>query len=125
MYRYRHRPAYGSKKLLIELIPKNADKAFMDALLSRLKELELKIESVEDLWMNDEVILKCESKDGKFLISKDVWDLVFIMDAENPNVINEIDRILNESDLFRKEIVDYSDYELPKKGSIQSELDNA
>ena len=65
MYRYRHRPAYGSDELLIELLPKNADKAFMDALLSHLKEIELKIESVEDLWMNDEVILKCESKEGK------------------------------------------------------------
>ncbi len=97
----------------------------MDALLRHLKEIELKIESVQDLWMNDEVMLKCESKEGKFLISKDVWDLVFIMDAESPNVINEIDKILNGSDLFQKEHVDFSDYKLQKEGSIQSELDNA
>lgn len=124
MYLYRHRPAYGSNKLLIELLPKNADKAFMDTLLNNLKEIELKIESIEDLWMNDEVMLKCESKEGKFLITKDVWDFVFIMDAENSNVINEIDKILNRSDLFQKEHVDFSDYKLKKEGATQSKRDN-
>jgi hypothetical protein len=66
MYRYRLRPAYGSKELLIELLPESADQAFFGELLGVLKQVNANVTDVLDLWMNDEVLLTFESDLGPF-----------------------------------------------------------
>ena len=56
MYRYHLRPGYGSKELLIELLPKSADQVFLDELFGILDQLNAKVKDAQDLWMNDEVL---------------------------------------------------------------------
>jgi hypothetical protein len=110
MHRYRLRPGYGSKELLIEILPESADEAFLGDLFGILRQVNAKVADVSDLWMNDEVLLKFDSDCGQFVVSKDVWNVVFIMAAENQPAIAQIDGLLRESGRFFGEVVDYQQY---------------
>ncbi|WP_298866233.1 hypothetical protein [uncultured Gimesia sp.] len=107
---YNVRPGYGSGKLLIEFAPKAADQEFFADLLGVLESIGTRVHDIEELWMNDEVLLHCESDHGNFIVSKDIWDLVFIMAPGNQPVIAKIDEALSRSDSFRKTSVNEEDY---------------
>ena len=109
-YKYHLRPGYGSDKLLLEFILDSSDTKFDKDLLATLKDINPKVDRVEDLWMNDEVLLQVSSDKGSFLLSKDIWDFAFIMAEKNQSVIKCIDEILNNSNLFEKEEVDFENY---------------
>jgi len=47
-------------------------KNFITDLLDSLKEINPEIESIMDLWMNDEIIFQVKSDIGLFSISKDI-----------------------------------------------------
>jgi len=110
MYRYRLRPGYGSKELLIELLPESANQAFFDELLEVLKQVNAKVIDVLDLWMNDEVLLTFEGDLGSFMVSKDIWDFVFIMAPDNQPAILKIEKALCANARFHTELVDFSKY---------------
>ncbi len=109
-YTYHLRPDYGSNKLLLEFVLDSSDTEFGRDLLTTLKDLNPKVDSFEDLWMNDEVLLNVSSDKGAFLLSKDVWDFAFIMAENNQSCIILIDEILNNTGLFKKEDVDFENY---------------
>jgi hypothetical protein len=110
MYRYRLRPGYGSKELLIELLPESANQVFLDDLLGVLSQVNAKVTSMQDLWMNDEVLLSFESDLGPFVVSKDIWDVVFILAPGNQPAILKIEQALHANSQFQKEIVDFDQY---------------
>lgn len=109
-YKYHLRPGYGSNKLLIEFILKKLEKEFAKDLFETLKDINPKVNIVEDLWMNDEILLHISSDKGSFLLSKDSWGFAFIIAEENQFVIEFIDNILNYSSMFEKEEVDFENY---------------
>jgi hypothetical protein len=109
-YKYRLRPEYGSEKFLLEFLLDNKDTEFGKDLLTALKDINPKIDAVEDLWMNDEVLLNVSSDKGAFTLSKDIWGFAFILAENNQPCIDLIDEILSNSDLFEKEVVDFKDY---------------
>jgi len=110
MYKYIVRPGYGSKKMLISFSPDKADEIFFGCLLRALKAININPVEIVDLWMNDEIIWNMKSDAGDFEISKDIWDLVFIMAEENQSIIKIIDKLLGEDTSFIKEEVDFNNY---------------
>lgn len=110
MYKYLLRPGYGSKELLIELLPKDADEVFLDTLFACLQQINVKVQDICNLWINDEVVFKCDSDFGSFEVSKDIWGFVFIMSSSNQSVIIKIDNILRSSGQFQSENIDYKQY---------------
>lgn len=102
MYTYIVRPGYGSDELLIEFINGPEKQSFFTDLKTALDKLDLIIESTEDIWMNDEIFLNITSNVGKFILSKDIWDLAFIMAEENQEAIKSIDQQLNNNKLFNR-----------------------
>jgi hypothetical protein len=112
MYIYRFRPGYGSDKLLIEFVKGVNKDTFLTDLKAALSQIEMKIDSIEDLWMNDEVLFNVTSLEGEFILSKDIWDSAFIMSDENQECLNRINEVLNKNELFVREEVDYSEYEM-------------
>ncbi len=107
---YWVRPGYGTHELLIQFAPKAADQEFFAHLLGVLDEIGTRVRDIQDLWMNDEVFLHCESDHGNFIVSTDIWDLVFIMAPGNQAVIVRIDEALSRSDSFQKAPVHEEDY---------------
>jgi hypothetical protein len=101
---------YGSEQLLIELLPKSADDTFFCELLQVLKQVNAKVADVRDVWMNDEVWLSFNSDVGPFLVTKDIWDLVFIMAPENEAAIPKIAEALRANAQFQSEVVDFDEY---------------
>ena len=109
-YLYHLRPGYGSDKLLLQFFLDGDDVAFNNDLLATLQDINPKIDLVEDLWMNDEVVFHISSKHETFYLSKDIWGFAFIMAENNQLAIKIIDEILSRSDLFEKEEVDFDNY---------------
>lgn len=109
-YTYRYRPGYGSKNLLLEFVGGIERESFVADLLETLSEIKPVIDSIEDLWMNDEILFHITSQVGEFLLSIDIWELAFILGDSNQKGIKQIETILSKSNLFTKEKVNFDDY---------------
>lgn len=62
--------------------------------------------------MNDEIIYTINSDLGLFTLSKDIWDLAFLMADENQSCILKINDLLGNDNRFEKIEVDFNDYKL-------------
>ena len=101
-YKYQYRPEYGSDNLLIEFFAKTEDDNFIPDLLNAIKIINPKQDSIEDLWMNDEILLKFKSDRGEFTLSKDIWGFAFIITENNQECLKEINAILSIDPRFEK-----------------------
>ncbi|HEY6144074.1 MAG TPA: hypothetical protein VIV55_11735 [Flavobacterium sp.] len=110
IYKYRFRPEYNSENLIIEIFSGVENKSFFSDLLNSIIEINPKIEEISELWMNDEFIFNVQSDIGNFLLSKDIWDLAFIMSENNQECVNRINSILSNDKRFEKVEVNFDDY---------------
>ena len=109
-YKYHLRPSHGSDKLLLEFLLDRTNTEFDKDLFTALKDINPKVDAVEDLWMNDEVLLHVSSDQGAFTLSKDIWDFEFVMAENNQPCFKLIDELLRNNNLFVKEEVDFENY---------------
>lgn len=109
-YKYYLRPGYKSQDLLIEIVSGAEDEYFLTDLLDSLSEINPKVDKMNDLWMNDEIEIEVSSDIGLFYVSKDIWDLAFIMSDNNQECINKINLILLKDKNFHKTEVNFEDY---------------
>jgi hypothetical protein len=114
-YKYRLRPYYGSDPLLLEFTVDSPDVEIEKDLFEAIKELDPIVEDLQDLWMNDEVVITVSCSKGGFILTKDIWGLVFIMAGQNQPCIMAINEILERSEMFVREEVDYSLYRSSQK----------
>lgn len=110
-YNYHYRPGYKSKELLIEIFSGVEDENFMSDLFQAISKLSIRIDDIQDLWMNDEILLIIESNMGSFILSKDIWGLCFIMSENNQKCISEINKLLEQDIRFQKNEVDFKNYQ--------------
>ena len=108
-YKYHLRPEYKSQKLLIEIFSGVENENFFTEFFDSIVEINPKVGRINDLWMNDEYILDIKSDIGSFSISKDIWDLAFIM-TENQECLNQINILLLKDQNFQKIEVNFDDY---------------
>ncbi|KIQ21431.1 hypothetical protein RT99_11560 [Flavobacterium sp. MEB061] len=109
-YKYYLRPGYKSQDLLIEIFSGAEDECFLTDLLDSISEINPKVDKMNDLWMNDEIEIEVSSDIGLFYVSKDIWDLAFIMSDNNQECINKINLILLKDKNFHKAEVNFEDY---------------
>ena len=114
VYAYKLRPAYGSTELLIEFTRTGDIEAFVGQLLQLLQHHGFECNGTADVWMNDEAWIYLKSEKGQVLLTKDIWDMVFILGKDHQTAILKIDEILMTSELYEKEPVDFKDYTLKK-----------
>lgn len=110
MYKYHFRPEYKSDKLLIEIFSGVENEEFLSDFFEAINELNPKITDLRDLWMNDEFILVVNSKMGEFIFSKDTWDLSFLMAENNQKCLYKINSLLEISEKFEKQVVDFKHF---------------
>ncbi len=113
-YKYHYRPAYESEELLLEFYQGVENDNFRLDLIKTIEEINPSIESIEDLWMNDEVLLNISSDLGAFTLSTDIWGFAFIMAEKNQKCLEKINMILINSELFEKVEVAFEAYKKPK-----------
>src|SRR5204862_5649726 len=99
-YKYHYRPEYGSENLLIEFISGVENETFGTDFFDAIKEINPKLVDLEDLWMNDEILCNVNSDFGPFTLTKDIWDLAFIMADDNQSCIARINNLLQSNDKF-------------------------
>jgi len=109
-YSYYLRPGYKSHDLLIEIVSGAEDEYFLTDLLDSIAEINPKVDSINDRWINDEVEIEVSSDIGSFFISKDIWDLAFIMAEDNQECIKKINLLLLNNKNFQKVEVDFDNY---------------
>lgn len=116
-YKYHCRPGYGSEHLLIEFFNGVENETFGSDLFDAIKEIKPKFTALEDLWMNDEIIHTVNSDLGEFMLSKDIWDLAFIMSDKNQSCIVQIDRLLLKDKRFEKIEVNFNKFKLKENNN--------
>lgn len=112
MYKYYFRPGYGSSKLLIEFFKGAESNNFISDLLAAISELKPEVMDISELWMNDEILFNISSEMGEFTVSTDIWGFVFIMAENNQECIFKINSILEVTENFEKEEVNFENYKL-------------
>lgn len=108
-YKYHLRPEFESENLLIEIFSGVENEKFLSELLNSIIEINPKIDGIIDQWMNDEIIIEVYSDCGNFLLSKDIWNLAFIM-SNNQECIYKINSILSKDVRFEKVEVNFDNY---------------
>jgi len=106
IYQYHFRPGYGSEKLLLHFFSGVENENFLHHLLKAIEDVHPQLLNLKDVWMNDEIKLSFQSVMGGFLISKDIWDMVFIMADNNQAVFHKINALLNVDSNFEKISID-------------------
>lgn len=114
-HQYHYRPAYGSEDMLIELVHTVDFGKFIVDLLEALKSINPQLTGLDDLWMNDEIIYTITSDHGSFLLSKDIWDCVFLMADHNQGCMAEINNLLFMDHRFEKVDIDHGHFKLKSK----------
>jgi len=107
--RYRVRPGYGSKNLLVEFMSDSSDEAFLAVLRSVFSANGIKAKRKEDLLFLFRTVM--DSPAGTFEVDHDEWSMVWVHADKSQNVIPYLDRILTASGQFQKEEVDFAQYE--------------
>ena len=110
LFKYRCRPGYGSKQLLIEIEAFNHQEDIFRSIINSLENIEPKNMKLEDVWQNDEFIYTIDSAIGTFTIHIDNYGIAFITADNNNELILKMDLILNQNLQFTKEEVDFSKY---------------
>jgi hypothetical protein len=101
---YRLRPAYDkSGVLLLEFHLSTSNAKFVRDLTKALENINPQLVSTEEVWVNDEIMLKIRSVKGEFNLSIDIWDNAFILVDRNPACVLAIDKILSSSPYFKKD----------------------
>ena len=116
-YKFRYRPGYGSDNLLIEFFYGVENEDFGTDLFDAIKEINPKLTGREDLWMNDEILYTINSDLGQFTLSKDIWDLAFLMADDNQSCVLQINNLLLTDNRFEKIEVDFKDFKLNENTS--------
>jgi hypothetical protein len=109
-YSFIRRPGYGSKNYLIEILSSESESVILTDLLSAIKELNPKLNDIQDLWMNDEILIHIECDRGQFIFSHDIWGLTFLTADEDQALVNHISNILSQHPKYSKLEVNDSDY---------------
>jgi hypothetical protein len=113
-YKYHLRPAYDSSELLLQFNLDSSATEFIKDLFKALERIEPTVNSLQELWMNGEILLHINSNIGDFCLSRDIWDFAFVTAEENQSCIIAINKILYQSQLFIKEEVDFENYKTQK-----------
>ncbi|PHR46508.1 MAG: hypothetical protein COA32_10210 [Fluviicola sp.] len=111
-YSYKLRPAYNSKEQLIEFVKIGNADSFMKKLISVLGKNGFSLDDISDVWMNDEIWIHLKSSSGKITITKDIWDMIFILGEKNQEDINRINQILIDSGQFEKIEINPEEYNI-------------
>jgi len=109
-YKYFVRPAYGSAELLLQFNLNSTDTDFIKDVFNALASIQPQIDSLQELWMNGEILLHIQSTIGKFCLSRDIWDVAFVTAEENQPCIKAITKILEQNPCFTREEVDFDMY---------------
>jgi hypothetical protein len=109
-YKYHLRPGYKSQDLLIEIFYGAENEDFFTDFFNSISDINPIVDKINDLWINNDYLLDVTSDIGTFSLSKDIWDLAFIMSENNQECINRINSILLQDDNFQKVEVNFEDY---------------
>lgn len=113
-YTYYFRPGYGSDELLIEFltgIDKPEDHApFIAMLLNAVDSLKPSIDNMEDVFVNDEYWYTIGTKQGKVLLTINVWGMAFILAQDNQSTLQTINQLLQQDVCFERIDVDFEKY---------------
>jgi len=111
-YKYHLRPAYGSTELLLQFNLDGSDTEFIKDLFKTIASIEPTIDSLQELWMNGEILLHINSRIGGFCVSRDIWDFAFVTAEENQSCIKAIHEIISQSPLFLRVEIDFEHYKM-------------
>lgn len=115
MERFRIRPGYKTKELLIEFCGNHRDKNFPNVAKLLKSSLSAKRNRFfkdiqENIYNFDGFISTWKYRNGCYELSNDIWTLFILAPDNNDIIISEIEKALLGSGQFEKEEVDFNEY---------------
>ena len=115
MERFKVRPCYKSKELLIEFCGNHKDKNFPNIAKLLKSGLSAKRNNIfkdikENIYNLDGSISTWIYRNGCYELSNDIWTLCILAPENNATIISEIEKVLLDSTIFEKEAVDFNEY---------------
>ncbi|WP_445356280.1 hypothetical protein ACJJI5_11090 [Microbulbifer sp. EKSA008] len=116
MEKFRVRPGYKSKELLVEFWGEHRSKSFpdiQDILAEGLNAKPVKHPTLDTATISmatDEFITLWEYKNGEYELDDDIWAFFIYAPENNTQVIADIESVLLASGQFIKEKADFSEY---------------
>ncbi len=117
MEKYKVRPGYKSKELLVEFWGDHRGSHFPDIQgiladgLNAKPYKHLGLDTVEVAIATDEIIPLWTYENGEYQLDDDIWAFFIHARRNNAQVIADIDRVLSSSGKFVKEVADFTEYE--------------
>ncbi|GEM_PF-5582778 len=71
-------------------------------LLILIDKLGFEAGQIKDVWMNDEIWISAKSQNGQIIITRDIYDFVFIMATNNRIDLDRIEKVMNNSTDFER-----------------------
>lgn len=116
MEKFRVRPGYKSKELLVEFWGEHRSARFPDIRSILAQGLRAKPERHPSLdaatiaIATDKYISFWQYENGEYELDDDIWAFFILAPENNAQVIADIERVLLESGEFTKEEADFSEY---------------
>ncbi|WP_067223360.1 hypothetical protein [Marinomonas gallaica] len=116
MEKFRVRPGYKSKELLIEFWGDHRSEKFPDIQSILAQGLDAKpakhpiLDTATIAMATDEFIFLWKYKDGEYELDDDTWAFFIHAPDNNIQVISDIEKVLLASGQFIKEEADFSEY---------------
>ena len=116
MEKFRVRPGYKSKELLVEFWGEQRSEDFPDIQGILAQGLEAKpakhptLDTTTIAMATDEFITLWKYKNGEYELADDTWAFFIHAPDNNIQVISDIERVLLASGQFIKEEADFSEY---------------
>ncbi len=110
LFSYKLRPVYNGHELLLEFNGYERPDELQRALFQLLEAEGFQSTGVNDLWMNDEAIIRFRSENSEIEFSRNNWDFIFLLGNDNQTDIHRLDELLSADPRFRKEEVNDWEY---------------
>ncbi len=104
IFQYEYLPTFdkNSNDFMIRFcFVKNANQ-LIGKLLILIDNLGFEAGQVTNVWMNDEIWISAKSQNGQIIITRDIYDFVFIMATNNKTDLERIEKAMNNSTDFER-----------------------
>ena len=104
IFQYEYIPTFDkdTEDYMIRFSDTKDGNQLIGKLLLLFEDINFEAGEAKEVWMNDEIWISAKSPNGNVLITKNIYDFVFIMANDNKSDLDIVENVMNKSMDFKK-----------------------
>ena len=104
IFQYEYIPTFDNdtEDYMIRFSDTKDGNQLIGKLLLLFEDINFEAGEAKEVWMNDEIWISAKSPNGNVLITKNIYDFVFIMANDNKSDLDIVENVMNKSMDFKK-----------------------